>query len=327
MNPFVSICCITYNHQRYIRDAIDSFLMQKTSFPFEIIIYDDASIDDTAEIIKEYAHKNPELIRPIYQTENQYSNGEQVILTTFRAAKGKYVAICEGDDYWTDPLKLEKQVREMEKNPDCFISYHSAIRIWADNRKKMQKIALKTNTTTIVSVEDVILGGGGFMPTASIMLNREVIPRIISFFESAKEAPIGDYYIQILGAERGGALYLNDTMCVYRAGVYGSYSERLKRNQSDIDLRLFPLISCNDKINTFTCGRFSVPLDVVKRRYYSDVAKSLFLDVNTKQKILGSYISKLGFKDWFLLFLLSRFPTFKHSLQLINYVVMKIRKG
>ena len=88
-DPLVSICCITYNHENYIRDAIDGFLMQETDFPFEIIIHDDDSTDATADIIREYEKKYPDVIKPIYQTENQYSKGEKVTLFTLKAARGK----------------------------------------------------------------------------------------------------------------------------------------------------------------------------------------------------------------------------------------------
>lgn len=121
----VSICCITYNHEPYIRDAIEGFLMQKTDFPFEILIHDDASTDGTADIIREYEAKYPDIIKPIYQTENQYSKGIKVSqVYQFPRAKGKYIALCEGDDYWTDPYKLQKQVDFLEANKECVLTCH-----------------------------------------------------------------------------------------------------------------------------------------------------------------------------------------------------------
>jgi glycosyltransferase involved in cell wall biosynthesis len=117
--PLVSICCITYNHANYIRDAIEGFLMQKTTFPVEIIIHDDASTDNTANIVKEYSEKHPKLIKAILQSENQYSQGIKPFYKYIvPEVKGKYIALCEGDDYWTDPLKLQKQVDFLEENPD-----------------------------------------------------------------------------------------------------------------------------------------------------------------------------------------------------------------
>jgi len=119
MNPLVSICCITYNHEKYIAQAIEGFLMQKTDFPIEIIIHDDASIDRTADIIREYEIKHPKFIKPIYQKENQWSKGIRPYpIYVWPEARGKYIAICEGDDYWTDPYKLQKQVSFLEDNED-----------------------------------------------------------------------------------------------------------------------------------------------------------------------------------------------------------------
>jgi len=119
--PLVSICCITYNHENFIREAVEGFLMQKTIFPFEIIIHDDASTDKTSEILKEYKAQYPNIIKCFYQTENQYSKGARRIMArfTFPHARGKYTALCEGDDYWTDPLKLQKQVDYMSGHEDC----------------------------------------------------------------------------------------------------------------------------------------------------------------------------------------------------------------
>ena len=117
----VSICCITYNQEAYIRDALDGFIKQKTNFQWELLIHDDASTDRTAEIIREYAKRYPDRIFPILQTENQYSQGLTNISGTFNfpRARGKYIAMCEGDDYWTDETKLQRQVDFMEAHPGC----------------------------------------------------------------------------------------------------------------------------------------------------------------------------------------------------------------
>ena len=114
--PLVSIGCITYNHAPYIRQCIKGFLMQKTNFPFEIIINDDCSTDGTTEIIKEYEKQYPNLINAIYHSENQYSKGVKGIFWkyVFSKVRGKYIAMCEGDDYWTDPYKLKRQIEYLE---------------------------------------------------------------------------------------------------------------------------------------------------------------------------------------------------------------------
>lgn len=124
--PLVSVCCLTYNHENYIRECLDSFIMQKTNFAFEVLIHDDASTDKTADIIREYEVKYPNIIKPIYQTENQYSKGVKPTFEfNFPRAQGKYIAMCEGDDYWTDPLKLQKQIDFLEAHPDYVLSCHN----------------------------------------------------------------------------------------------------------------------------------------------------------------------------------------------------------
>lgn len=116
--PLVTIRCITYNHEPFIRQCLEGFVMQKTNFPFEAIVHDDASTDGTAAIIREYAEKYPDIIKPIYETVNQYSKHDGSLRKIMDAhTRGKYIAMCEGDDYWTDPLKLQKQVDILENNP------------------------------------------------------------------------------------------------------------------------------------------------------------------------------------------------------------------
>lgn len=123
--PVLSICCAAYNHESFIRDCLDGFLKQETTFPVEILIHDDASTDRTADIIREYEAKHPQVVLPVYETENQYSKGTGDLFGLKRT-RGQYIAICEGDDYWTDPAKLEKQVDFLDRNPDYVICYHDA---------------------------------------------------------------------------------------------------------------------------------------------------------------------------------------------------------
>lgn len=124
----VSISCITYNHSAYIRQCLDGMLMQQTTFGFEILIHDDCSTDGTDDIIREYVSRYPQIIKPLFEEENQYQQGKPIgtIVWNLPRAKGKYIAMCEGDDYWTDSLKLQKQVDFMEANPEyglCYTDY------------------------------------------------------------------------------------------------------------------------------------------------------------------------------------------------------------
>ena len=157
--PLVSISCITYNHEPYIAQALNGFLMQKTSFPFEVLIHDDASTDRTADILREYEKKFPNLIKPIYQKENQYSKGFTSVSATwnFPRAQGKYIALCEGDDYWIDENKLQMQVDFLEKNPEYGLTYTLA-RIFLQEKKRFsnQKAGRR-----FISYEDYFVNGTG----------------------------------------------------------------------------------------------------------------------------------------------------------------------
>lgn len=126
MRPVVTVCCLAYNHEPFIGQALDGFVMQKTDFPFEVIVHDDASTDKTPGIIRDYAASRPDLFRPVFQTENQYGKtGEYPnIRFVYPAARGKYIALCDGDDYWADPHKLQRQVDALELRKDCSLCYH-----------------------------------------------------------------------------------------------------------------------------------------------------------------------------------------------------------
>ena len=140
--PLVSIRCLVYNHEPYLRQCLDGFVMQKTNFPFEAIVHDDASTDGSAAIIREYAEKYPDIIKPIYETENQYSKHDGSLARAMDAAMhpaSKYVALCEGDDYWTDPEKLQIQVDFLERHPDYSMCFHRANTVIHESGEEMHR--------------------------------------------------------------------------------------------------------------------------------------------------------------------------------------------
>ena len=134
----VSIHCLVYNHGPYIRKCLEGFIMQNTNFRFEAIVHDDASMDESASIIKGFSERYPEIIKPIFETENQWSKGDGVLANImFKHMKGKYIAYCEGDDYWTDPLKLQKQVDVLEASPDVSMVYTGFCTVNPDGSPKI----------------------------------------------------------------------------------------------------------------------------------------------------------------------------------------------
>lgn len=219
----VSIICNAYNHESYIAKCLDGFVMQKTNFKFEILIHDDASTDNTASIIRAYETQYPDLLKPIYQTENQYSK-RGVARFQYPRVKGKYIAICEGDDYWTDPLKLQKQYEAMEAHPEVDICVHAAQRI--NEKTKKTSLIAPRRQNAVIPTEDVILGGGAYVATNSIFFRASIMDSMPPFRRMIDL----DYIIQIHGSLRGGMLYLNDCMSVYRYMSPESWTVRTSQN-------------------------------------------------------------------------------------------------
>lgn len=227
----VSIICNTYNHEKYISDAIESFLMQKTNFRYEVLINDDASTDKTAEIIRFYEEKYSHTIKPIYQVENQYSKGIKIGRINAERAIGKYIALCEGDDYWTDPYKLQKQIAFLENNPDYSLCVHGASAINASTNKKIYDFR-PSKTSKDFSTEEAIIGGGGLFATNSMVYRRIESESMPDFYNNA---PIGDYPLTIFLSLIGKVYYIDEIMSIYRYLVPGSWTEReLKTSEKRI---------------------------------------------------------------------------------------------
>lgn len=248
-NIMVSICCITYNHEKYIEEAIKSFLMQKVKFKFEILIHDDASTDNTANIIKKYEKKYPDLIKTIYQKENQYSKGIKISKILYEKAQGKYIAICEGDDYWTDPYKLQKQINYMESNSKCGLCFHT-VGIFDDKLKKNIGVIKPYENNQIAPIKDVILGGGEFMGTNSIVFRRK---NILDFPKFYLQAPVGDYPLQILLSSKEYAYFIIEEMSVYRINTGISWTDKNKgyENKKLLSIKLIKMLEEFDKYSKF----------------------------------------------------------------------------
>ncbi len=152
--PLVSVSCKTYMHENFIRDAIEGFVMQKTTFRVEVLIHDDASTDKTADIVREYEKKHPQLIKTTYQIENQYKKKPKTDKHVKpHPRRGKYVALCEGDDYWTDPLKLQKQVEFLEGNEDYVLTYHNWVELVDGDVRPPKKLFSSTHTLLFRNID------------------------------------------------------------------------------------------------------------------------------------------------------------------------------
>lgn len=207
----VTIRCITYNHEPYIRQCLEGFVMQKTNFRFEAIVHDDVSTDGTADIIREYAEKYPDIIKPIYETENQYSKRDGSLRRIMDAhTHGKYVAICEGDDYWIDPLKLQKQVDFLENHSDYGMCYtkvryyyqESAIwgKEWGGNYTSFKEL-YKRNT----------------IPTLSCLYRKDLYDKyVLQVAPMTKGWKMGDYPMWLWFSHESKIAFLPIVTGVYR---------------------------------------------------------------------------------------------------------------
>lgn len=227
----VSVICNAYNHEKYIRDALDGFVMQKTDFKYEVLVHDDASTDNTANIIREYEAKFPDIIKPIYQTENQYSKGLGLVSKIqHERALGKYIAICEGDDFWVDPYKLQKQYNALEQHPEVDMCAHRSVYMLASTGEYLDEIA-PMDCDGIIPLESVIAGRSRyiFLATASFFFRKSINDNIPEFRKNYSL----DYTLSIHGALRGGILYLNDLMSVYRYLAENSWTQRQSQNSPE----------------------------------------------------------------------------------------------
>ncbi len=216
-----SINCVTFNHVNYIRKALDSFLMQKTNFAFEILVHDDASTDGTGEIIREYAEKYPDQVRPLIQTENQYSQGIDNISGAFNfpRARGKYIFMCDGDDYFLSPDKLQRQVDYMEAHPDCALCIHSA-RIDLVGKALTEGQMRPYRQSRVIPPEEIIDKSSGYA-MSSMAFPARLVKILPDYYV---DCPVGDTPLQLMAAAEGYGYYMDEPMSAYRVGVAGSWT-------------------------------------------------------------------------------------------------------
>ena len=223
---FVTILCLTYNHESYIRQCLDGFVMQQTNFRFEAIVHDDASTDSTTDIIREYAEKYPDIIKPIYETENQYSKHDGSLTRIMNAAThGKYVAFCEGDDYWIDPLKLQKQVDFLESHSDYSMCFHKvAVLCYIQSTSAWNQFTILDKD---YSADEMFKKW--IVPTCSIVMKREVLNYPIKHSENKLN---GDIFIVLSSAAVGKVRGISQIMGVYRVAESGvTYNGDLKQKR------------------------------------------------------------------------------------------------
>ena len=282
--PLVSICSITYNHAPYIRQCLDGFLMQQTTFPIEIIINDDCSTDGTTEIIHEYAEKYPDLIFPIFHEENQYQKGVRGMFQrfVFPKARGKYIALCEGDDYWTDPLKLQKQVDFLEANPEYSLCFHNVeVRKEYGGKTNIDLNFYDAQGGQDYTAVDLIMRW--IIPTCSVLFRKECV------FEVPENAnfKVGDNVLFLTCAKHGKIRCLVGYMAVYR------------RNLNGVSIKGGAALQCRNLITHYEALKESFPflprerMDAFILTRYVDLLK-----ISVRDKLGGFFqiLSEIGKK-------------------------------
>ena len=257
----VSVCCLTYNHEKYIEEAIKGFIMQKTDFKFEVIIHDDASTDNTASIIKAYEEKYPEIIKGIYQPKNLYS--QKIGITNnfiVPRVSGKYVAMCEGDDYWTDPYKLQKQYDALEQNKDCYFCVHKTEEIKADGETTgiiFPKAQLDSGK--IGSRDFIRMCRAYSFHTSSYMFRVDEWKKyVLDPPDFKKLSDVGDEPYMLYFGQLGSVYYISDSMSAYRRGVEGSWSARNSQSVDPAKLVKHPAAMVNSlkAFDEYTGGEY-----------------------------------------------------------------------
>lgn len=298
----VSVICTAYNHEKYIRQCLDGFVMQKTDFKYEVIVHDDASTDSTPEIIREYQKNYPDIIKPILQTENQYSKGIDLVRLCMENVNGRYIAFCEGDDFWTDEYKLQKQFEAMESNPSCKMCL-CKVRAVEENAEKMEltypNFELQTGLYKSDDILKVICKEYAFQ-TSSYFVEKETLRAYYNENpEFLKVAPVGDWPM-LLYFSQFDIYYIDDEVSCYRKNSVGSFSTEIHQDSSD-KVTLFYKRMCDmmdeyDKYTEYKYHNYCQIFDFYHYFYYQLVQEKNYKDI-FKNKSLKKLLKKESRKD------------------------------
>jgi len=265
--PLVAIRCITYNHEPYIRDALEGFVMQKTNFPFVAIVHDDASTDNTAAIIREYAEKYPDIIKPIYETENQYSKWDgslgRIMDKACEETGAKYIAMCEGDDYWIDPLKLQKQVDFLESHPDYGMCYTKVKRYNQEKKKFIDTWGGPNETFESLLRKNTV-------PTLTVVYRRCLADKYkTEIHPELKQWKMGDIPLWLYIGANSKIQFLNNSI----TGVYRIITESASHSSNSINRLEFGLNGYNIHLYFAKKYQQSRMIKLLRFNKYFDFAK------------------------------------------------------
>lgn len=263
----VSIPLLAYNQESYLPQAIDSVLMQQVNFDYELIIGEDSSTDGTAEIAIDYANRHPDKVRVLFQDRERAERqrrrglgGKFNFITTIEACRGEYIALLDGDDYWTDPLKLQKQVDFFQAHPECAICFHNVIAV--DQSGKPGEKLCADDQPQISNLEQLLWGN--FIPTCSVMYRREPMPKLPDWFLTAR---MGDWPLNILKAQYGTIGYIDQVMAAYRIHASGVWTNRRRSHQIVTSIKML------DNIDRDFHFKYSSTIRRSKTRLFFELAE------------------------------------------------------
>jgi len=285
-NIIVSICCVTYNHEHFIKQCLDGFVMQKTNFAFEILVHEDASTDNTAKILKEYESKYPDLFHFVFQTENQFYKQNVLTNILFPMSKGKYIALCEGDDYWTDPYKLQKQVDFMEENANVSLTCTNYEVLDINNNLIKREFDISFDNENKYEVTTDNYFNPYVLKTNTVVFRSDKI-------EISKYKRIDDLILFFVLTTNGKSYMFKDYTAVFRIHGGGIYSTKnvLDRAKQDILSAEFLFNLYHNKyqsINFFFYYTLNLYLDALSKDKFSFNNMSKIIVYSYKYKFKGA---------------------------------------
>jgi glycosyltransferase involved in cell wall biosynthesis len=270
--PVVSVHMITYNHAPYIAQAIEGVLQQKTSFPFELVIGEDCSNDETREVVFEFQLKFPGLIRVITSDKNV-----GMIMNwcrTMKGCRGKYIALCEGDDYWTSPIKLQKQVDFLDSHSGCSACFHNVNVEYVNNPEK-NHIFHNTKMKNIFTLLDIV--SNHFIPTCSTIFRAGLFGEFPDWYS---KIPMGDWPLHVLNAQHGDYGYIDEILATYRVHDGGVWS-----SQNRVDI-LEKTIVAENLVNCYLNYKYKHIFRHKKSKWYEEIAL-----IELKKKNISGYVN------------------------------------
>lgn len=285
----LTVYCLAYNHEKYIRKTLEGFVNQKTSYEFKVIVHDDASTDKTKDIIAEFQKKYPKIFYPIYQKKNQFSKGVNIFDIFIKPhIDTKYTAICEGDDYWCDENKIQQQIDYLEAHADCSLCVHNTLLINESGNslhKKINNLATSTNFNTV----DIITNR--YFHTSSYIYRTELVN---VFPKEFRIKNVGDYPLSIYLSLHGYVHYIDKVMSCYRVGSINSWTQRTMKNKEKAIAHNNDVILALKRINLYTDYKFNNAIErqIIYYKYNNLLYERKYWKIFVNQKMVVLFLKK-----------------------------------